>query len=188
MIGGSDVLTMPGCPPGRWLEDAMLIAGIRVLYRVAGEGMMHCQRCGGDRPYGRRSGRRWVHLLCVPVIPLAKAGEHLRCMICRTCYRVELLAVPTTSQMQVALQAGTKVAALVMLKAGDPASPAARLRAIELIRSAGSRDYDAAGLDQALSRQGHGRVTPSSGGRGQDPEPALRALALQLEMHAREWF
>ncbi|SRR6266487_468481 len=188
MIGGSDVLTMPGCPPGRWLEDAMLIAGIRVLYRAAGQGTMHCQRCGGDRPYGRRSGRRWVHLLRVPVIPLGLAGEHLRCTICRTCYRVELLAVPTTSQMQAALLAGTQAAAVAMLRAGDPASPAARHLAIELIRDAGARSYDLAALGEALARAGRPRGAQQPRGRCQDAELALRTLAVQLEVHAREWF
>src|ERR1022692_2069161 len=122
----------------------MLIVGTRVCYRVVGGGTFHCQRCGGDRPYRHRSGRRWCHLLRLPFLPLATTGEHLRCAICRTCYRVELLAVPTTTQMQAALLAGTTSAALAMLAAGEPGSVAARRNAIDLIRAAGSPDCDEA--------------------------------------------
>jgi tellurite resistance protein len=153
----------------------MLIAGIRVCYRVAGQGTVHCQRCGGDRPYQRRSGRRWFHVLRVPVLPLTAAGDHLRCLICRTCYRVELLAVPTTARMQAALLTGTKAASIAMLRAGDPASAAARRRAVELIRNAGEPDFDAGSLSAALCP-------------GQESDLMLGALALQLEMYAREWF
>jgi tellurite resistance protein len=188
MIGESDVRVTLGCTPRlRAGGEAMLIAGVRVFYRAAGPGIMHCQRCGGDRPYRHRTGRRWFHLLGVPVVPLAMAGEHLRCVICRTCYRMELLAVPTTAQMQAALLAGTRAAALAMLRAGNSASPAARRRAIELIRRAGEPDFDAAHLGAALTRPGTEPEAASASG-GQETRLALGAVALQLEVHAREWF
>ena len=154
MIGLSGVPGTTGVdPPAQagWRE-AMLIVGIRVCYRGTGAGTFHCQRCGGDRPYRRRSGRRWFQLLQIPVVPLGTTGEHLRCVVCRTCYRAELLAVPTTAQMQVALLAATTAAALTMLQAGDAASPAARRKAADLIRSAGSRDYSRAGLASDVDR------------------------------------
>lgn len=166
----------------------MLIAGIRVCYRVVGRGTFHCQRCGGDRPYRLRSGRRWFHLLRIPLSPLAMTGEHLRCASCRTCYRAELLAVPTTAEMQVALLAGTLAAATAMLLAGEPASQPARRRAIELIRSAGSPDYDEENLAAALAGLVTAASAGSAGSRPRNLEPALGALALQLEMYAREWF
>lgn len=166
----------------------MLIAGIRVLYRACGQGIMHCQRCGGDRPYSRRGGRRWVHLLGVPAMPLGLAGDHLQCAICRTCYRVELLSVPTTAQMKVALRDGTAAAALVMLKAGDPDSAAARRQAVELISKAGAADYDTVSLAAELSGPGRDDGVRRASGRRQEAELALRTLAVQLEAHAREWF
>ncbi|HXP18340.1 MAG TPA: TerB family tellurite resistance protein [Streptosporangiaceae bacterium] len=189
MIGESEVLVTRGllAAAAGWRE-AMLIAGIRVFYRAAGQGTLHCQRCGGDRPYRHRTGRRWFHLLGVPVVPLARAGPHLRCVICRTCYRTELLAVPTTAQMQVALLTGTRSASLAMLRAGNSASLAARRRAIELIRGAGAPDFDAAQLGAALARPGQLAGTTPARGAGQDLEVAVAALALQLEAHAREWF
>lgn len=158
----------------------MLIGGRKVCYRVKDQGVFHCQRCGGDRPYRRRAGRLWMHALRIPLLPLAGTGEHLQCAVCRTCYRIELLDVPTTAQMLIALQAGTKVAARTMLLAGDPGSTAARRLAASVIGEAGVPDYDEICLAADLAG-------PGDDGAG-DPELALRILTTQLEIHAREWF
>ena len=85
------------------------------------------------------------------VARLGGSAEHLRCAVCRTCYRVELLAVPTIEQMLVALLVGTKAAALAMLRAGGAASPAARRRAVQMIRGAGAPDYHDGRLLAALA-------------------------------------
>jgi len=156
----------------------MLVVGSRVCYRTIGHGVFHCERCGGDRPYRHRSGRRWAHLLGIPVLLLGATGEHLICAVCRTCYRVDLLAVPTAEQMQTALLAGTTAAVLALLTAGSRSSQVARDRAVRAIRAAGAADYDEARLAAALAGQ-----VPGIGLR-----PAIEALAVQLEEHAREWF
>jgi hypothetical protein len=154
----------------------MLVFGTRVIYRAVGECVVHCERCGGDRLFRRRAGRRWIHLLGVPLCPLAVTGEHLRCGVCRTCYRVELLGVPTVAQMQAALIDGTRAAALAMLGAGDPVSRAARRRAVALVRSAGWSEY------------GERRLAADLAGVRPGPRRAVETLAIQLEPHAREWF
>jgi hypothetical protein len=177
----------------------LALVGSRVCYRTIGHGVFHCERCGGDRPYRHRSGRRWAHLLGVPLALLGDTGEHLRCAICLTCYRTELLAVPTVEQMLVALLAGTKAAVLAMLSAGGAASPSARHRAISLIRAAGAPDYHDGHLLAALAGTGPAAVPAGPAllgtelpGAGDDAVPRLRpaveALAIQLEAQAREWF
>ena len=70
----------------------LIIFGLRVYFRTVGQGTFHCQRCGGDRPYRLRSGRRWIHLFFIPLIPLGKAGEYVQCTgavpaTARTCWR-----------------------------------------------------------------------------------------------------
>jgi hypothetical protein len=167
----------------------MLVSlGARVYYRAVASGVFHCERCGGDRPYRHRAGRRWVHLLGLPLVPLDRTGEHLRCAICRTCYRVELLAVPTAEQMQVALLTATTAATLAMLNAGGSASQESRRRAIELIISAGSPQYGEPDLDSAL---GHD-IQPAEPELSCGPVPGLRrameTLAIQLETYSKEWF
>jgi hypothetical protein len=164
--------------------------GSRIHYRALATGVFHCERCGGDRPYRHRTGRRWAHLLALPVFPLERTGEHLRCIVCRTCYRVELLAVPTVEQMRDSLLAATTAASLAMLSAGGAASNAARRLAIELIMNAGSPRYGEPELVLALGCGGP--VPPEDALVACGPVPGLRAaieiVAIQLDSHAKEWF
>ena len=167
----------------------MLVSlGSSVYYRTVANGVFHCERCGGDRPYRHRSGRRWAQLLGLPVVPLSRSGEHLRCAICRTCYRVELLAVPTAEQMQAALLSATTAATLAMLNAGGPASQASRRRAIELIISAGSPRYGEPDLEVALERSIQSRDAELSCGPAPGLRRAVETLAIQLETYSKEWF
>jgi hypothetical protein len=170
----------------------LALVGAKVWYRTVGRGEFHCERCGGDRPYLHRSGRRGAHVLGIPVASLSSTGEHLRCTVCRTCYRVELLAVPTMAQMLVALQAGTTAAVLEMLKAGA-AGPAARRCGIEMIRAGGALDVHDGWLVAALADLGS--AGPNAADLPQDADgaavslrPAIEALAIQLDIYAREWF
>jgi hypothetical protein len=166
----------------------LVIVGLRVYYRTLATGVFHCERCGGDRPYRQRSGRRWAHVFGLPIMPLDRTGEHLRCTICRTCYRVELLAVPTVEEMQAAMLAATTGAALAMLAAGGAASQVARRRATELIMTAGAPQFSDADLKLALYGDDDLRLSRMGGA----PVPGLRAavetFAVQLETRAKEWF
>lgn len=162
--------------------------GFRTYYRAVASGIFHCERCGGDRPYRHRSGRRWAQFVGVPIVPLDRTGEHLRCAICRTCYRVELLAVPTIEHMRAALLGATTAATLAMLHAGGSASQAARRRAIELITSAGSSEYDDPDLEVALTSAGPVAGAPVACGPVPGLRSAVETLSIQLENHACEWF
>jgi tellurite resistance protein len=153
--------------------------GLRCYFRSTGRGVAHCQRCGGDRPYRRCSGRRWFQVLGIPVIPFDRIAEHVQCRICRTRYRIEVLAIPTSAAMQVALPAGARAAVTIMLQAADPASPAARGRAIDIVQAAGLTGYDDAALTADLAR---------AEVRGPAIAESLTTLAMQLEIPAPEWF
>jgi hypothetical protein len=160
----------------------LIIFGFRVLYRTVGHGMFHCQRCGGDREYRYRAGRRWFTLLVIPVIPFGKAGEHVRCAVCGTRYRLEVLSLPTVAQMQAALPAGMRAAAIAVLRAGGGSSGSARRRAIDAIKRSGLADYDGAALDADLA-------APALPGQpGRELAGPLNRLTVQLAIPAREWF
>lgn len=154
----------------------LIIFGLRVFFRTLGEGVFHCQRCGGDRNYRLRSGRRFITLFFIPVVPLGTVGQHVQCATCRTRYHADVLRLPTASQMQAALPAGMRAAACAMLRAGDPASYPARQRALEAIAGAGAQGYDSEALDADLA------VRPDN------TAPALAQLGAQLAAPAREWF
>jgi len=155
------------------------LIGLRLYLKTTGHGTVHCYRCGGDRPYRRCAGRRWFHVLLVPVIPLDRIAEHVQCTVCRTTYRTEVLSIPTSAAMQLALPAGALAAATIMLRAGDPASPAARSRAIDIVQAAGLSSYDDAALTADLA---------GADGRELANAESLATLALQLTMPAPEWF
>ena len=154
----------------------LIIFGMRVFYRTIAQGTFHCRRCGGDREYRHRSGRRWFTLFFIPVIPLNSVGDHVQCTTCRTKYVVEVLNQPTTAQMQAALPAGMRAAVSAMLRSGDPTSPASRQRAIEAVIGAGTPGYDEAMLNADL-------MQPFEAIR-----PALNQVGAQLTIQAREWY
>jgi hypothetical protein len=154
----------------------ILIWGLRVFFHTVSEGVFHCRNCGGDRKYRLRSGRRFFTLFFIPVIPLTKVGEHVQCLTCKTRYVPDVLQLPTAAQMQTALPAGMRAAATAMLQSGDPASSAARQRAVAVILGAGAQGY----VDAALDRD-----------RAESPQAVAQAIgqvAQQLTPDAKEWF
>jgi hypothetical protein len=153
----------------------VIIWGLRVFYRTLGRGAFFCRRCGGDRDYRHRAGRRYVTIFFIPVIPLMRTGEHVQCLTCKTRYVTEVLRLPTTVEMQVALVAGMRAVVAVILRAGDPASPLARRRALDAVTGAGDTAYDEEVLEADL-------IEPADAGR-----PRIVTLGRQLQVEAREW-
>jgi hypothetical protein len=153
----------------------LIIWGLRVIYRTIAQGVFFCRRCGGDRRYRHRAGRRFITVFFIPLVPLTSTGEHVQCATCKTRYVTEVLSLPTVARMQEALPAGIRALVAVMLRAGDSASPAARRRAIEAVTSAGAEGYDDAALDADLAQP------PQAG------HPRIAALRDQSQVHAREW-
>ena len=154
----------------------LIIFGLRVFYRTIAQGTFHCRRCGGDRQYRHRAGRRWFTLCFIPAIPLNSIGDHVQCTACRTRYVVDVLQLPTTAQMQAALPAGMRAAVSAMLRSGDPSSPVSRQRAIEAVIGSGVPDYGEAMLDADLMRS------------FEVIRPALNQVGAQLTIQAREWY
>ena len=154
----------------------LIIFGLRVFYRTIAQGTFHCRRCGGDRQYRHRAGRRWFTLFFLPVIPLTTVGEHVQCTTCRTRYVTEVLSQPTTAQMQAALPAGMRAAVSAMVRSGDPASPVSRQRAIEAVIGSGVPNYDEAMLNADLMQP------------FETIRPALNQVGGQLTIQAREWY
>ena len=68
-------------------------------------------------------------------------------------YVTEVLKLPTTVQMQLAVSAGMRALVVAMLRVGDPANPLARRRAIDAVAGTGERGYDEAALDADLAKQ-----------------------------------
>ncbi len=154
----------------------LIIWGLRVVYHTIARGVFFCRKCGGDRDYRHRAGRRFITVFFIPLVPLNKTGEHVQCATCKTRYVTEVLRLPTAAGMQEALPAGMRALVSAMLRAGDPSSQAARRKAIEAVTGAGAQGYDDAALDADLA-------LPAEAGRA-----AVAALCGQLQVPAREWY
>ncbi|HEY3883306.1 MAG TPA: zinc-ribbon domain-containing protein, partial [Trebonia sp.] len=92
----------------------LIIWGLRVVYHTIAQGVFFCRKCGGDRNYRHRAGRRFFTLFFIPIIPLNKTGEHVQCLTCKTRYVTDVLRLPTATQMQAALPAGVRAMISVM--------------------------------------------------------------------------
>lgn len=155
-------------------EGTVIIFGLSVFYfGLIGTGQFHCPHCGGDREYKHRTARRFFTLFFVPVIPLDKVGEVVRCQTCKKRFDPVVLERPTTAQMSLALPAGMRAAAAVVLRAGGASEPASRA-AVDAVRRTGMAGYGAAELHADL----HQPVEAAEG--------PLRALAAQLTQEACE--
>lgn len=153
----------------------LIIWGWRVFYHTIAQGMFYCRKCGGDRPYRHRAGRRFITIFFIPVIPLTKAGEHVQCDACKTRYVTEVLTAPTAASMQAAIPAGVRAMVSVMLRTGGTDSPAARSRALEAVRSAGQANYDESTLAEDLSHS------------LEQARQMITTFGAQLRPEAKEW-
>ena len=154
----------------------LFIWGLRIVYRTLGQGVFFCRRCGGDREYRHRAGRRFITVFFIPLIPLAKTGEHVQCLTCKTRYVTEVLKLPTTAGMQLALCAGMRALVVAMLRVGDPAHPLARRRAIDAVVATGERAYDETDLDADLEEPAETEIGK------------IVAFGGQLQVEAKEWY
>ncbi|MEV4672316.1 hypothetical protein AB0K34_11760 [Actinomadura sp. NPDC049382] len=154
----------------------LLVFGLTAVFRTVSEGTFHCPQCGGDRAYRRRAGRRWLSVFFVPVVPLWRLSHAVECRTCKGRFPVAALRTPTARQLGETLAAGMRAAAALVLRAGDPAAPAARARAIATVSGYGEPDYDAAAIDAdlALRRTFLQREVVHAGA--------------QLAVEAKEWF
>jgi len=153
----------------------LIIWGLRVIWSTIATGVFYCRKCGGDRNYRHRTGRRFFTLFFIPIIPLNKVGEHVMCETCKTRYVVDVLQVPTAAQRQVAATDGVRAMVAVMLQSGDANSVAARAKALQVVNGAGAVGYDESALMMDLARP------------GAEWRSAIVAFGGQTKPEAKEW-
>lgn len=128
----------------------MIIFGLSVFFfGSAGSGVFHCPKCGGDRHYDHKVGRRWFTLFFLPVIPLNEVGRVVQCQTCKTRFEPAVLQIATAGRIGTALPLIYRTFVVAVLRVGD--SPAARDFAIKVATSAGAQPYGMAELERDLA-------------------------------------
>ena len=66
--------------------------GSRYYWWTIRKGPFLCPNCQVLREYRHRKGRRFVHVLFIPLVPISEASEHVRCGSCKKRFEPSLLA------------------------------------------------------------------------------------------------
>lgn len=128
-----------------------LIWGIKVRYKLLDRGGFFCPRCGGDRQYQHRVGRKWFSLYYIPLFPVSgPLNEHVRCDVCKGAFTMEALSRPTSGALSGLLIDGVRGVLVHVLRTGSMQNPAARATAVAEVQRAGVATYSDADLESDL--------------------------------------
>ncbi|WP_415950256.1 TerB family tellurite resistance protein [Streptomyces sp. KLOTTS4A1] len=116
------------------------VCGVRTAWNTVADGEFFCPGCGGDRNYRRRTGRRRLTVLGLPLLPRGTAGPVVECASCREHFAPDVLDHPTTLKLSAMLRDAVHTVALAVLAAGGTSSRTALSRAVGAVRSAGFSD------------------------------------------------
>lgn len=67
------------------------IVGMKSRRKTIESGRFRCPNEGADRPFLHEQTRRWFTAFFVPLIPLDKQGEWVRCQSCGATYAPDVL-------------------------------------------------------------------------------------------------
>lgn len=63
-----------------------VLFGLKTRQKVVDRGTFHCPNEDATRPYHHVRARRWFTLFFIPVLPLDRQGELVRCQSCGATY------------------------------------------------------------------------------------------------------
>lgn len=68
------------------------ILGMTSRHRTVESGRFTCPNEGQSRPFQHEQARRWFTLFFIPLIPLGKQSEWVRCQSCGATYGPDVLS------------------------------------------------------------------------------------------------
>ncbi|MFE9250270.1 TerB family tellurite resistance protein [Streptomyces sp. NPDC007088] len=166
----------------RWaVRTGARIAHVRTSWTTVGDGEFFCPDCGGDRNYLRRTGRRRLTFLGVPVLGRGRTGPVVECGSCEGRFGPEVLDHPTTHRFGALLRDAVHTVVVAVLAAGGTASRTTMETAAATVRAAGFEDC---GEDQLYMLMRALSEDPGSAACPDDPaEAETAALTLAIELH-----
>lgn len=158
--------------------------GVRTTWTTVGDGEFFCPGCGGDRNYARRTGRRRLAVLGIPLFARGFEGPVVQCASCDGRFAVETLDHPTTVRFSAMLRDAVHTVALAVLAAGGTSSPAVTSTAAATVRSAGFEDCTEDQLTYLIEALAQDTGRYLSGGRaGGAAEEGPYSASLAIELH-----
>ncbi|MFI5803334.1 TerB family tellurite resistance protein [Streptomyces sp. NPDC051561] len=169
---------------GRSLSPWGSLWGVRTTWTTVGDGEFFCPGCGGDRNYARRTGRRRLAVLGIPLFARGHVGPVVQCASCDGQFAADALDHPTTVRFSAMLRDAVHTVALAVLAAGGTSSREVTGTAAATVRSAGFEDCTEDQLTYLIEAlaQDTGRYLP------EDPETGTGAdspysATLAIELH-----
>jgi hypothetical protein len=120
----------------------VLIIGLRIIWKTLRRGTFHCPQERADHPYLVQEARRFLAVFFIPIIPLGKAGQAVRCESCKGRFPVSVLDQPTAVDRTEQTALAVRTAAVAMVAAGGTADVSTRSRAVDLVTRAGTEYSD----------------------------------------------
>ncbi|GAA2955725.1 TerB family tellurite resistance protein [Streptomyces enissocaesilis] len=148
-------------------------------WSTVGDGDFFCPGCGGDRNYRRRTGRRRLTVLGVPLLPRGYAGPVVECAACRHHFSTDALDHPTSARLSAMLRDAVHTVALAVLTAGGTSSRTVRVTAVAAVRAAGFDDCTEDQLTTLIDALAADTGRLPGAYEGVD-EPCGAALAIEL--------
>lgn len=113
----------------------LLIFGTKVRTTVLRAVVFACPNCRSDRAGTVLLLRRWFTLFFLPIIPMGKVGEAVRCETCGSTYRPDVLSLPTGADTSTAHANAVRALSVLLVGAGDPGDAGLRARAVANVAS-----------------------------------------------------
>ncbi|MGA4842011.1 TerB family tellurite resistance protein [Streptomyces sp. G45] len=132
----------PPRPPRRRARAPRVhrLVGVRTAWTTVGDGEFFCPGCGGDRNYRRRTGRRRLVVLGVPLLTRGQTGPVVECVACQDHFGLDALDHPTTVRLSAMLRDAVHTITIAVLTTGGAASRATLDAAVTTLRGAGFDD------------------------------------------------
>jgi hypothetical protein len=65
--------------------------GLHTYFRTISRGQFTCPKCAQPQQYRLRRGRRFFTVFFLPLIPVSRPREHVRCENCKTRYLPDVI-------------------------------------------------------------------------------------------------
>jgi hypothetical protein len=127
----------------------IVVWGWRTRLKELRSGTFACPSCRVDRAYSFVEARRWFTFFWIPLIPLKRLGQFVKCSNCGSTFTEAVLELKTTASLRDDLMVAVREAAVVVL--GARPSAAAVDEALLMLTTFSEEDWHEEALRQDMA-------------------------------------